>query len=68
MRQILPCPYCKHTPEECDSATYTGVSSYKGDVYFVQCDHIDCDINPTTGEFNSEQKAIEAWSYLVARR
>lgn len=63
-RQLMSCPFCGHTPNECHSFKKCNNAIFE-DSYYVECDYPCCDVNPTTREFKCEEEAMRAWNYDI---
>lgn len=50
------CPFCGELPSICEKRSPRIVE------YSVTCYNSNCPCMPSTGEFNTEQEAIEAWN------
>ena len=50
------CPFCGEPPSICEKRSPRIVE------YSVACCNLQCPCMPSTGEFNTEKEAIEAWN------
>ena len=56
MAELKPCPFCGAFPTTYEKRSRRIVE------YSIACPNLSCPCMPTTGDFDTEEKAIEAWN------
>lgn len=59
MTELKPCPFCGGKAE-----IFQRIGKRYSE-YNVSCGNVNCNVMPETGNFDTEQKAIEAWNRRV---